>query len=325
MWSSLDYVAGAYSTTSDTEEIRLSGVDLQVKKTPIGESPFVFAAAEDTRRKPMAVLFTEEPVEEEVVIAMDEGDATIQGSATIQAVGDTPEGPAFGGVVRLERHTVDGIGKVETRVDANGGWGIGGLPGGRYRVRAWVPGRATMAHSEVFFIEDDGVVSLDFDLQEVDPEPNLEFVHGGAMYKGLTGTIGVGVTQRVVDADGLILLTPISGATISIQTSAEVSSTTGQSALTDQDGVARFTLRCNRIGNGNIIIRYGLIVESHPLPGCLAIPPPPTLPPTVPKTVQSTATPEAGNKTTTAPSTAGATSSSAKAKSTSAKSSDESE
>lgn len=306
LWSSRDYVAAAYSTAPDSEQIRLNGVDLQVKKTPIEPSPFVVDRADDTRRKPMAVLFTEDEVEEEIVIAMSGGDATIQGSA------NGPSEPAFGGVVRLERHTVEGIGKLDTRIGASGGWGVSGLPGGRYRVRAWLPGRATMTHSEVFFIEDDGVVSLDFDLVEVDPEPILEFVHGGPMYQGLTGTIGVSVSQKVVDPDGLVLSTPISGATISIQTSSEVSSTTGRAALTDQEGVARFTLRCNRIGNGNVIVRYGLIVKSFPLPGCRAIPPPPTLPPTTLAPVQPPVNPSASSSSS-APSASGASTSTARA------------
>ena len=299
MWTNRDYMADAYAITPNTLELRLSGVDLEIDRTEIDPSPFDIPAAPDTRRKPLGLLFTTTTTIEPPTVAMTDGESRLEGSA----VG--PDGPAFGGIVRIERHTSQGLGSVDARVGADGRWGIDGLPGGRYRIRAWVPGRLTMTASEVIFLEAEETAQFDFQLEEVDPQPELQFIHGGPIYEGLTGEVAVAVSQRVVDADGLILTTPVVGAVINLQPTSGVGTVGGASKITGADGAARFVLRCARVGSGNAIARYGAIEAIFALPGCRRIPPPPTTSaPTVPTRPEETTVPGSAGSPTTKPGSA---------------------
>lgn len=274
MWSSRHPVLDAYDTTPNTLELRLSGVDLAVARTERSRSPYATPAAPDTRNRPLPVRSTTELAPPVALVATSGGKGKISGTV----VG--PDGPQQGALVRIERHTSDGIGVLQMATDLDGRWSFEELPGGRYRARAWVPGLMTTGRSEVTFLPDEGSAEFAFSLWGVDPAPSFEFVDGGQIYQGGTGTVAVVVTRRSVDLDGVVVTVPVPSAAVSIELSPTMSLVSSPVQFTDPQGSARFVLGCPAQGlsdtdsNGVLVARFGELVGTFPLPGCQPVPPP---------------------------------------------------
>ncbi len=299
LWSWRDPVVEAYTTPPSTLDIRLSGVDLSIEETDVGPSPFEVPAAPDTRRRPLAVLFTTTTTTAPPVIEMEEGDTTLKGTV----VG--PDGPAVGAVVRIERHTSEGLGSVDVRAGATGEWIAEGLPGGRYRVRAWLPGLATTNGSSVFFADAESEVVADFALQEVDPAPIIELLDGGPIYERTSARVAVEITQQVVDADGLVATTPVIGSAVSLVPSGEVALESGSTKITGADGLAWFDVGCRRTGSPTATARFGAYSARLSLPACKPVPPSTTTTTTAPPSTPATTAPATTARSTTAPATTG--------------------
>ncbi len=265
MWHERDFVLDAYRQDDDgPAELRLSGVTLDFEKTDIPASPYVVHTAPDTRRRPMSLLFTAPEVDP---VEMVGGKSRISGS--VQVEGE----PAPGAVVRLERHTSTGTGVRDLIVGADGRFRARKLPGGRYRVRAWIPGMATMTSSDVFFLEAEEAISRDYELQLIDLERRVEFVDGGTMTVGLTGSFGVAISRNDVDSDGIVVTAPVSGVEVSASFTDDVMPLSPLVASTDERGVAQFRMRCLRAGTGRATVTIGGEVQTLPLAACVPMPP----------------------------------------------------
>jgi len=274
MWLNRGYVLDAYTEDERPNEIRLSGVaSLDFEKTSLPASPYVVHVGEDTRRRPMALLFTDN--EDLVAVAMRGGETKIEGTVIIDGQ------PAVGGTVRLERHTSSGTGVRDLFINAEGRFSARDLPGGRYRVRAWLPGIATMTTSDVFFAESDSDYRRSYSLERIQSEPIIEFANGGTMYVGMTGSFGASVTQHRVDNDGIIVTRPVSGAFVSARFTDYVRLLSSNGQTTDDQGLVVFRLRCERAGSGSVMVTFGEQVIPVALPDCL------TAPPTTPTTLSS--------------------------------------
>lgn len=294
MWSSRHTVADAYETTPNTLQLRLSGVDLAVASTELTPSPYAIPAAPDTRRQPVPARSAADAAEPLALVATSGGGARIRGTAF------GPEGPVLGATVRIERHTKDGIGVLHGTADAEGRWGFENLPGGRYRVRAWVPGLLTTGRSEVAFLADDGTAEFAFTLWGVDPAPTLEFVAAGPIYQGHTGTVAVVVSRRSVDVNGIVVTTGVIGDAVSVEVSPDVVLASSPVQFTDFQGSARFILSCPAAGLGStgsagvLVARTAEQLATFPLPGCQPVPPPPVVPDAVDPSNGAEATTAAG-------------------------------
>ncbi len=272
MWHERDLVVDAYRQDSDgPAELRLSGVALDFEKTDIPASPYVVHTAPDTRRRPMSLLFTAPEVDP---VDMTGGEARIAGFVRIDGVG------AAGAVVRLERHTATGIGVRDVRVGADGRYVARNLPGGRYRVRAWVTGHATTTMSDVFFLNADDAETRSFDLEVVEPDPRIEYVNGGTMTVGLTGGFGVVISRNDVDENGLVITVPVPGVPVSAEFSADVSLLSPPVVSTNDRGLAQFRVRCLQPGTGRaaVTVDRSALVEAEPT----AAPAPPPADPATP-------------------------------------------
>ncbi len=265
MWHERDFVFDAYRQDDDgPAELRLSGVALDFEKTDVPASPYVVHTAPDTRRRPMSLLFTEPEV---APVEMIGGESLVSGIVRIEGE------PASGAVVRLERHTSTGVGVRDVIAGADGRFRARNLPGGRYRVRSWVPGVATMTSSDVFFLESDDAVSRSYELQLIDVEPRIEFVNGGTMTVGLTGTFGVVISRNEVDADGIVVTAPVSGVALSASFTDDVTLLSAPATSTDGRGVAEFRMRCLRPGTGRATVTVGDDVQTVALAACVKMPP----------------------------------------------------
>lgn len=265
MWHERDFVLDAYRQDDDgPAELRLSGVTLDFEKTDIPASPYVVHTAPDTRRRPMSLLFTAPEVDP---VDMVGGESRISGIVRID------DEPASSALVRLERHTSTGTGVRDVIVGADGRFSARSLPGGRYRVRAWIPGKATMTASDVFFLEAEEAISRSYNLPLVDLEPRVEFVNGGTMTVGLTGGFGVVITRNDVDADGILISAPVTGVEVSASFTDDVTPLSPLVVPTDESGLAQFRMRCVRAGTGRATVTIDSEVRTVALASCIPMPP----------------------------------------------------
>lgn len=175
-------------------------------------------------------------------------------------------------VVRLERHTTQGTGVLELPVDGQGRWRADNLPGGRYRLRAWIPGLATLVQPVVFFLEDGDVTTHRLELVGVDPSPRLELADGGPMYVGLDAQVGVVASRRWIDEDGFVVTGPMTGASISLTVTGPLDIESAATATTDGRGLARFNVRCRQPGDTSGTAVMGGLAVSGPFPTCQPVP-----------------------------------------------------
>lgn len=209
-----------------------------------------------------------------------------------------PEGPAAFATVRLERHTSQGVVTKDLVADGDGRWGTARLLGGRYRVWAWAAHESlAMSGSQVFFLDHDANRETELALDLIDADPRVALTDGGNIYVGLSGTVAVSVTSETVDPDGRVVVRGLPGTVVTFNPSAGVSASTSV-AVTDDDGVARFTLQCLTEGRSIVNVRHSADVREQPtdpervhvfaLPACVPIPPPPAPSPTSPATQPAT-------------------------------------
>ncbi|MEM9565900.1 MAG: carboxypeptidase-like regulatory domain-containing protein [Actinomycetota bacterium] len=278
MWTDRSTVVDAYRSSEESTPLRLSGVDLDVATTPIEPSPYRRPAAPQTLAVPQPVglgVGAEPPEVDEPTLSG--GEARLLGTV----VG--PDGPVSGAVVRIERHSDEGVAAMDAITGDDGGWAIAPLAGGRYRVRAWLPGLLTMGRSEVRFVAEDEVATFDFSLWGIDPTPVVELVDGGPLYDGLASPVALVAGWRSVDADGLVVTNPLVGAPITVESTAQVEVLSAQPLLTEASGVALVDLRCVPTPSvdasgpgaaGTLIARLGTIEATFVLPGCQPVPEP---------------------------------------------------
>lgn len=293
MWNNRDYVTEAYEVTENTMQVRLSGVDLAVNPSDVGPSPFAIPNPPDTRRVILPAVSPAGPEEAEPVeIDMSDGKVRLFGTVSgVTATGQNgigAPGPIAGATVGIERITSEGIGELLVQTNADGEWAVDRLPGGKYRVRAWIPGLLTSAGSEVRYVEDEEKSEFATTILGVDQTPTIEFVHGGAIYEGHGGAVAIAMTSRSIDEHGIVVTAPIAGSLVSIQATPEVTVASSPTQLTDGDGLAFFTLNCTgAVSGGTITATAGLVSETFSLPGCqpIPVPEPPEPEPADPATV----------------------------------------
>ncbi len=284
MWFQRGFLLDSYQTEQEQVSINLRGVDLEVKKTDIGESPFHIDQAPDTAKNPISLAFADNENQEVEEVELKGGEATIGG--TVLAGTE----PISGAVVRIERHTNDGSISQDIRATSNGRWSISKVLGGRYRIRAWVPGRYMMDSSAVLYVEDESSTSLELQLREVESSVELDVFSGGPIYQGLTGSAVISVTQRTVDSEGYITTQPVAGKLVEVTAQSPLSLLSSPQVLTNARGESTVKVRCNRIGAARILVKMDDQLENVTLSPCVAIPPPPT---TAPPTTPSPTTPVA--------------------------------
>jgi hypothetical protein len=169
---------------------------------------------------------------------------------------------------------------------------LGGVPGGRYRVRAFLPPALAMPSAEVRFLRDGQ--EHDFDLVV---EDQRRVVARGAVapdppYVDDDVNLAVVVATRSVDLDGVIRNVPVVGVRVELSglgawtlrpssappsqqprpTTTAPPRTPSSVAFTDGFGQATFELRCQVSGNPGLSLLVSVLVTP---PAAEGQPPPP--------------------------------------------------
>jgi hypothetical protein len=223
------------------------------------------------------------------------------GTATIAGSVQGPSGPVPGATVRIERLVAGREVRTDVLTGPDGRFTVGGLPGGRYRVRAFLAPSLAQLEPEIRFLADGKQHTFDLTVEQqgglvvradVAPKPPL--------LDGPVNLVAV-VATRTVGADGVVRATPVVGATVELiglgrwqlrsdggspsgddSTSTtlvfESTSTTSRgrpspSARTDGSGRVRYELRCDSPGNPGLALRVPVTVASPPDPSGAPTPP----------------------------------------------------
>lgn len=261
----------SYSGEQEQISINLRGVDLTVEKTDVGESPYRLDRAPDTSKNPISLSFADDEDEPSPVL-LSGGEATLSGT-----VSDGSE-PVPGAIVRIERLTDDGSAYQDIRASQTGTWAATELLGGRYRVRAWLPGRYMMNGSSVFYANDEEETTLDLVVREVESQLRMKFHHGGPIYDRLTGSAVVTVTEESVDKDGYLTTQPVPGKVVKITANSPIEVISSSQGATNSKGEFGIKLKCERVGKARALLEMDDQKLSVDLPSCIPIPPPPPTP-----------------------------------------------
>lgn len=195
------------------------------------------------------------------------------GFATLKGVVQGPDGAVPGAVVRAERLVGDIVQPFDVRTGADGAFELSGVPGGRYRVRAFLPPTLAMDEPQIFY-------QPDFEERElrlvVEPFTGLIVRGDTAPQSPIVGygvNLAVRVTERRVDDDGIAREVPVPGTPIRVIATGWTS-LGSDSAITGADGTAVFEYRCDRVGAVSVTAYVGAPEEPFSLdvPGCSPVP-----------------------------------------------------
>lgn len=195
------------------------------------------------------------------------GDAVIGGTVF------GPEGPVPGATVRLERLVGDSAQALEFLTDEFGAWLIQGLPGGRFRVRAWLAPTLGMTDPETFFLPDGDARSIDTTLRTFDRVDVLSGTRPSAPMIGDAVNLAVRITQQFVRADGVVVFDAVDNVPVRVESTGwrPVDEPVG---LTDADGQVVFTFECDRVTEVTATAVVGADRQQFPLavPSCRPLP-----------------------------------------------------
>lgn len=228
--------------------------------------------------------------------------STIAETGTARIVGSVqgPSGLVVGATVRIERLVAGREIRTDVLTGADGRFLVENVPGGRYRIRAFLAPTLAQTTPEVAFLRDEEEHSFDLVVEDqagvaaradVAPEPPL---------LGRSVNLVAVLVMRTVDADGVVQAEPLPGVSVELAgfgrwqlrddgaasedegddeedededetttTSLGFTTTTTRPApspfaTTDSNGRVRFSLICNEPGDPGLYLRVPVRVAPSP-------------------------------------------------------------
>jgi hypothetical protein len=243
------------------------------------------------------------------------------GTATIDGTVGGPGGLVPGASVLAEhlvgRQAIPHL----AQTGADGHFAIQGIPGGAYRVRAFLPPALAQTTPDVRFIDDGKETTYQLTMEDQRKVVARAAVAPSSPYVGDDVTLAVVVANRTVDQTGLVQSVPLNGLQVELSglgayqlaSTGRPSSTRGSTtttafsftsptmAFTDAQGQASFDLRCASSGTPTLELLVTVTVTPAPVQG--QPPPVPTqqvqhLPLDVPTCLDATASTSPSDGTT---------------------------
>jgi hypothetical protein len=222
---------------------------------------------------------------------------TIEEKGTARLVGTVtgPSGAVAGATVRIDRLVAGRVVRHDVVAAGDGRWELRDVPGGRYRVRAFLAPTYAQERAEVRFLADGEEHSFDLRVEDqrgvvvrADVAPDRPVV-GGAV------NLVVLVVERTVSADGIVSSKPVTGAFVELtglgrwvvrddsegtdgtdpstdsfddttSTTFDDGGTADQGAVLSGTGKARFELRCVEAGAPGLQLRIPVLIAPEPAP-----------------------------------------------------------
>lgn len=166
------------------------------------------------------------------------------GRATLRGVVIGPDGPVPAAIVRIERLVGDRVQVRDVRTGADGAFAAERIPGGRLRVRAFLPPSLTMTQPEILFLPEREPKELRLNVTRHEgPDVRASTAPTSPRAGDLVNLL-IWVAERVVDGDGIARTVAVPGVPVDVLSSGWTP--VDSRPVTDADGVALFTFRCDR-------------------------------------------------------------------------------
>ncbi len=215
------------------------------------------------------------------------------GRTTIRGSVSGPAGLVPGATVRIERLVGGQEQRTEVLSGPDGRFEVGGLPGGRYRVRAFLAPALALVTPDVRFLRAGEEHTFDLAMTDQRGVVARAAVAPDPPYLGENVNLAVVIASRSVDADGVVRSTPVGGIRVELDglgawtlrardvprgpLEPRVTSTTEPSlassrvAFTDGSGQVLFQLTCQQPGAPGLSVLVAVTftppaVEGQPLP-----------------------------------------------------------
>lgn len=225
-----------------------------------------------------------------------------EGSATLRGAVVGPDGPVPNAVVRADRLVGDAVQRTEVRTAADGTYEMAGIPGGRFRVRAFLPPTLIMNSAEVFFLENDAERELRLVVESFTGRTVSAATTPVSPIAGQAVNLAVRVAQRTVGEDGIAREVPSPGVAVRVSATGWTAvgagrdddedrdeedrdeedrddddtdeTPAGRLVRTDANGVAVFSFRCTRATTVTVTATVGDDAETVPVdvPPCRPVP-----------------------------------------------------
>ena len=214
-----------------------------------------------------------------------------KGKARLVGTVTGPRGPVAGATVRIDRLVAGREIRKDVVTAADGRWELKDVPGGRYRVRAFLAPVYAQLEPEVRFLADGEEHTFDLVVEDQrglvvrsDVAPDQPALWGDV-------NLVVLVVQRTVSQDGVVRSTPVAGTFVELLglgrwvVRDDTTGTTDTTLLPGQSttsttldeggstgtflsngGIARFELRCQRTGDPGLTLRVPVVLAPEPSP-----------------------------------------------------------
>lgn len=190
------------------------------------------------------------------------------GQATITGTVNGPAGPVDGATVRIERLVGQQVASTEVR-SAAGGYTLGSVLGGAYRVRAWRAPDLAQSGTETFFLAATEVKRLDLTLVQygsgavatVDPSPPK-------VDQPATLTVRLGSGR--VDEQGRVSTDPRAGVPMTLAVGPGLALESPAQVASGADGSTSWRLRCTAPGPVPVTLTVATVTTSVNVPACVA-------------------------------------------------------
>ncbi len=266
MWSNRDIVTDPYVNDHTVEALRIEPLTFTAATIPPdSRRSLALAEAPDTGEVALSPLaFVDEAVDPPAVRG---GAARISGRVRGLDATDV-------GVVQLTRITDGGSSSISVSIEDDGSYRAAGLQGGRYRVRALVPGLRASNGSVVIFLGNEGDRTAD--LSVTTPPQGLVFdvVSTERPILGNRSVVAITVGQQVVDNSGRSVVSPVPNVAVTASFSPIVSLLSESTAITNGGGAARFLVQCDQLGTSSITVTAQDQTAVLTISPCVVEPPP---------------------------------------------------
>jgi hypothetical protein len=238
--------------------------------TAVEQTTSTTAPSTSTTGRPTTTSSTLKPTTtSSTVLGFGPGDASIVGTVS------GPAGPIDGATVRIERLVGKNIATTDITTTGGGGYQLGLILGGSYRVRAFrLPDFGT-SPVEAFFLAANERKTLDLKLPPAGGERLTATVTPSPPRLDQQATLKIQYGTGRVDEQGRLAVTPLPNVLLTLTPGAGIVLESSPQVRTDATGTGVWFIRCAVEGASTLMLTLGNGVTAVNIPPCGSAPPPP--------------------------------------------------
>ncbi len=198
------------------------------------------------------------------------------GRASLNGTVFGPNGPVAGATVEADRVVGSHVSSTRTATAADGSWTIGGVLGGRYRVRAWQSPSLDLTTPQLLFLGATQGLTVSLELSSYTGPTVTASISPTSPQVGQLTNLVVEATDPTVGTDGVLRFKPDVGDTVAI-TGPDWQVLSPNLQTTDVNGEVLFQVSCQVAGPDPLGAAVGSAsVVPLQVPPCVSPPPPAT-------------------------------------------------